>query len=184
MALSYSVDQQQTSYPVTTMTKHQPPLSLVECNRFTMEHVEQFLILQHDGALHQILKVRVHPSSDPCVLGHPLLSQHINVVSHLDGHRQTHTSSQTGERLDGQLTASRADELDGQKHSQLGEPTSPMSERVFHSERSARLATSSNMGSPVRRLRVANSRMKVPTPAVQVTGVSVGLTPLRRFTVP
>lgn len=62
--------------------------------------------------------------------------------------------------------------------------TSPMSDRVFHKALSARRATFSKVGSPVSRLSVANSRMKVPTPAVQVTGVSVGLTPFRRFTVP
>lgn len=62
--------------------------------------------------------------------------------------------------------------------------TSPMSDLVFHSDLNALRATSSNTVSPVRRLSVANSRMKVPTPAVQVTGVSVGLTPFSRFTVP
>lgn len=62
--------------------------------------------------------------------------------------------------------------------------TSPMSDLVFHRALRARRATFSNVGSPVSRLSVANSRMKVPTPAVQVTGVSVGLTPCRRFTVP
>lgn len=62
--------------------------------------------------------------------------------------------------------------------------TSPMSDLVFHSALSARRAAFSNVGSPVSRLSVANSRMKVPTPAVQVTGVSVGLTPCSRLTVP
>lgn len=62
--------------------------------------------------------------------------------------------------------------------------TSPISDLVFHRALRARRATFSNVGSPVSRLSVANSRMKVPTPAVQVTGVSVGLTPRRRFTVP
>lgn len=59
-----------------------------------------------------------------------------------------------------------------------------MSDRVSHRAVSARRAALSNVGSPVRRLSAANSRMKVPTPAVQVTGVSLGLTPLSRFTVP
>lgn len=62
--------------------------------------------------------------------------------------------------------------------------TSPMSDLVFHRALRARRATFSNVSSPVSRLSVANSRMKVPTPAVQVTGVSVGLTPCSRFTVP
>lgn len=59
-----------------------------------------------------------------------------------------------------------------------------MSDLVLHSAVRARRAAFSNAGSPVSRLRAANSRMKVPTPAVQVTGVSVGLTPCSRFTVP
>lgn len=62
--------------------------------------------------------------------------------------------------------------------------TSPMSDLVFHRALRAWRAAFSNVGSPVSRLSVANSRMKVPTPAVQVTGVSEGLTPCRRFTVP
>lgn len=62
--------------------------------------------------------------------------------------------------------------------------TSPMSDLVFHRALRARRAAFSNVLSPVSRLSVANSRMKVPTPAVHVTGVSVGLTPFRRFTVP
>lgn len=62
--------------------------------------------------------------------------------------------------------------------------TSPMSDLVVHRALSARRATSSNVASPVSRLSVANSRMNVPTPAVQVTGVSVGLTPCSRLTVP
>lgn len=45
-------------------------------------------------------------------------------------------------------------------------------------------ATFSYTGLPVRRLNVANSSRYVPTAAVQVIGVSVGFTPLRRFTVP
>lgn len=59
-----------------------------------------------------------------------------------------------------------------------------MSDLVFHKARRARRAVSSNVSSPVSRLSAANSRMKVPTPAVHVTGVSVGLTPCRRLTVP
>lgn len=62
--------------------------------------------------------------------------------------------------------------------------TRPISDRVFQSATRAFRATSSKTGSPVRWLRVENSRMNVPTPAVQVIGVSVGLTPLSRFTVP
>lgn len=62
--------------------------------------------------------------------------------------------------------------------------TSPMSDRVLHKALRALRATLSNVWSPVSRLSEANSRMKVPTPAVQVTEVSVGLTPFRRFTVP
>lgn len=59
-----------------------------------------------------------------------------------------------------------------------------MSDLVFHKALRARRAVFSNVSSPVSRLSVANSRMNVPTPAVHVTGVSVGLTPFRRFTVP
>jgi hypothetical protein len=44
--------------------------------------------------------------------------------------------------------------------------------------------TSSNNGSPVSLERVPNSKMKVPTPAVQVMLVSPAGTPYRRFTVP
>lgn len=62
--------------------------------------------------------------------------------------------------------------------------TSPISERFFHSAFRAFLATSSNTGSPVRWLKVANSTIKVPIPAVQVTGVSPGFTPCNKFTVP
>lgn len=65
-----------------------------------------------------------------------------------------------------------------------GQITSPMSDLVFHKALRARRAVFSNISSPVSRLSVANSRMNVPTPAVHVTGVSVGLTPFRRFTVP
>ena len=56
-------------------------------------------------------------------------------------------------------------------------PTSPISDRLSQRRIRATLATSSNTGSPVRLLRVANSTMKVPIPAVQVTGVSPGFTP-------
>lgn len=62
--------------------------------------------------------------------------------------------------------------------------TSPMSDLVFHRALSARRAVSSYVALPVSRLSVANSRMKVPTPAVQVTDVSVGLTPRSKLTVP
>lgn len=64
------------------------------------------------------------------------------------------------------------------------QPTSPISDRLSQRRIRATLATSSNTGSPVRLLRVANSTMKVPIPAVQVTGVSPGFTPWSRFTVP
>lgn len=59
-----------------------------------------------------------------------------------------------------------------------------MSDLVFHRALRALRAAFSNVSSPVSRLSVANSRIKVPTPAVHVTGVSVALTPFRRFTVP
>lgn len=66
-------------------------------------------------------------------------------------------------------------------HSSL---TSPISERFFHSAFKAFLETSSNTGSPVRWLKVANSTINVPIPAVHVTGVSPGFTPCSKFTVP
>lgn len=53
----------------------------------TLEHVEQLLVLQHDGAFHQILKVGVDARSDASVLRHPLLREDVDVVPHLD--RQT-----------------------------------------------------------------------------------------------
>lgn len=52
--------------------------------RFTPEHAEQLLVLQHDGSFHQILKVGIDPRSDTGILSHPLLSQDVDVVSHLD----------------------------------------------------------------------------------------------------
>ncbi len=50
----------------------------------TQEHLEQLLVLQHDGSFHQVLKVGVDPGSDTGVLSHPLLRQDVDVVSHLD----------------------------------------------------------------------------------------------------
>lgn len=75
-------------------------------------------------------------------------------------------------------------ETERQRQREGGRVTSPMSDLVLHRARRAWRAVSSNVSSPVSRLSAANSRMKVPTPAVHVTGVSVGLTPCRRFTVP
>lgn len=46
------------------------------------------------------------------------------------------------------------------------------------------MATFSKIGSPVSLLRVPNSTMNVPTPAVHVTVVSPLGTPWRRLTVP
>merc|ERR550519_1442585 len=46
------------------------------------------------------------------------------------------------------------------------------------------MAASSYTGFPVRRDKAPNSTTKVPTPAVQVTGVSPAGTPCLRFTVP
>lgn len=51
----------------------------------TVEHVEQLLVLQHDGSFHQVLKVRVDSRSDSGILSHPLLRQDVDVVPHLDG---------------------------------------------------------------------------------------------------
>lgn len=136
--------------------------------------MQQLLVLQQDGSFHQVLKVRVHAGPDPGVLGHPLLRLDVDVVSHLDRRQDRRENLQVEEKL----PRSEEQETDGRT------VTSPMSDLVFHKALRARRATFSNVSSPVSRLRVANSRMKVPTPAVQVTGVSVGLTPFRRFTVP
>lgn len=69
--------------------------------RVTQEHVEQLLVLQHDGSFHQILKVRVDPGSDTGVLSHPLLRLDVNVVTHLDrqtGQRERETGQRARER--------------------------------------------------------------------------------------
>lgn len=50
----------------------------------TQEHVEQLLVLQHDGSFHQILKVRVDSCANAGILSHPLLGHNVNVVPHLD----------------------------------------------------------------------------------------------------
>ena len=136
--------------------------------------MQQLLVLQQDGSFHQILKVRVHAGADPSVLGHPLLRLDVDVVSHLDMQQDRHENLQ----IEGKFSRSEEEDTDGWMS------TSPMSDLVFHKAPRACRATFSNVWSPVSRLSVANSRMKVPTPAVQVTGVSVGLTPFRRFTVP
>lgn len=62
-------------------------LMVVPCSKaasVTQKHLEQLLVLQHDGPFHQILKVRVDPGTDPCVLSDPLLRLDVDVVSHLD----------------------------------------------------------------------------------------------------
>jgi len=62
--------------------------------------------------------------------------------------------------------------------------TSPIDDFVECRLRIARIATSSNIESPVSRLSAPNSTMNVPTPAVHVIGVSPYGTPCRRLTVP
>lgn len=54
----------------------------------TQEHVQQLLVLQQDGAFHQVLEVGVHAGPDAGVLRHPLLGLDIDVVSHLDGQQE------------------------------------------------------------------------------------------------
>lgn len=67
----------------------------------TQKHVEQLLVLQHDGSFHQVLKVRVDPGSDTGVLSHPLLRLDVDVVTDLWG-------SEVRERARGQ-TNSKSD---------------------------------------------------------------------------
>ena len=62
--------------------------------------------------------------------------------------------------------------------------TKPISDLLLFKACRACKATSSNLGSPVKRLKVPNSRMNVPTPAVHVSTVSLGSTPYLRLTVP
>ena len=62
--------------------------------------------------------------------------------------------------------------------------TKPIDDCVLARESKAFSATFMNTGSPVSMLKVPNSTMKVPTPAVQVTVVSPTGTPYRRLTVP
>ena len=50
-------------------------------------------------------------------------------------------------------------------------PTKPMSDLRFHMAKKAFLAAFSSLSSPVRRLKVANSRMREPAPAVPVIQV-------------
>lgn len=59
-------------------------IRVVDRVRFTLEHVEQLLILQHDGSFYQILEVGVDPRSNSSILSHPLLRQDVNVVPHLE----------------------------------------------------------------------------------------------------
>ena len=77
-------------------------------------------------------------------------------------------------------------------------PTSPMSDLRSHNAKNALRAAFSNRSSLVKRLKVANSRMRDPAPAVpkvtlipikavvqiygQVSVVSPSITPLRRLT--
>lgn len=61
--------------------------ALLEGLSVTQKHLEQFLVLQHDGSFHQILEVRVDPGTDPSVLSDPLLRLDVDVVSHLDSGR-------------------------------------------------------------------------------------------------
>lgn len=58
-------------------------VTLCDTAAVTQEHVQELLILQHDGSFHQVLKVGVDAGADPSVLGHPLLRLDVDVVPHL-----------------------------------------------------------------------------------------------------
>lgn len=49
----------------------------------TIEHIQEFSVREHDGALHQILKVWVHTPTHTSIQRCPLSSGHINVITYL-----------------------------------------------------------------------------------------------------
>ena len=57
-------------------------------------------------------------------------------------------------------------------------PTKPISVLLFHKAKNALYAAFSNLSSPVRRLRVPNSRIREPAPAVPNKGVSECMIPI------
>jgi len=60
--------------------------------QYTVKFFQQLRFLEHHSTLDQILKVRVHTSTDACILHCPFAIRNINMIANLDKHHKQYAT--------------------------------------------------------------------------------------------